>query len=129
MNKFIKALSVVLVLSSSVYLPNASAASSSGSTEMLITLAETDPVLVDRLNDIALTDEKLLNQLLKMSESDPVKLERLLDLAETDSVTFWKLANIYNAQSTTETTQLKVVEEQQMYSTFGAISDGTIKRN
>jgi len=130
MNKFIKVLSVALVLSSSVFLSSANAASATSSTDMLLTLAENDPVLIDRLNDIALTDEKLLNQLLKMSESDPVKLERLVDLEETNPNMFWMIANIYNVQQP-EPTAIKlqpVEEEQQMYSTFGTISDGTINR-
>ncbi len=140
MNKLIKALSVILVLTSSVYLPNANASSifnaasivkaasedkKTTSTEMLITLAETNPVLIDRLNDIALNNIKLLNQLLKMAEADAKQLERLLDLAENDADMFSKLVNIYNAQTT-----LKVEDEQvspygQM-STFGIISDGDL---
>ncbi|HBY84982.1 MAG TPA: hypothetical protein DEO86_03830, partial [Colwellia sp.] len=91
MNKYIKALSMVLVLTSSVYLPSAFAVSTSSSTEMLITLAETDPVLVDRLNDIALNDAKLLKQILKLAGSDASQLERLLDLAESDPETLEKL--------------------------------------
>jgi len=123
MNKYIKALSVMLVLSSSVFLPSANAATTTSSTDMLITLAETDPMLVERLNDIALNDEKLLNQLLKMSESDPVKLEKLLNLAESNPYMFWMIANIYNAQEPEPTaTELQPAEEQQM-STFGAIDD------
>ena len=117
MNKYIKALSVVLVLSSSAFLSNANAASP---TDMLITLAETDPVLVDRLNEIALTDENLLNQLLKMSESSPEKLEQLISLSERSPTMFWMIANIYNAQLKTA----EQAEEEQMVSTFGAIDDG-----
>jgi len=130
MNKYIKALSVMLVLSSSVFLPSANAATTTSSTDMLITLAETDPMLVERLNDIALNDEKLLNQLLKMSESDPVKLEKLLNLAESNPYMFWMIANIYNAQEPEPTAaKLQPAEEQQM-STFGIINDdGGIIRN
>ncbi|ALO33949.1 hypothetical protein CMT41_03805 [Colwellia sp. MT41] len=120
MNKVIKVLSLVLVLTSSVYLPSAFAASTTNTTEMLITLAETDPVLIDRLNDIALTDKKLLKQLLNMAESEPVKLERLLNLAERNAHMFWMIANIYNAQSIT----LEQPVEEQPFSTFGAIQDG-----
>lgn len=126
MNKFIKALSLILVLTGSVYLPSANAASTTGSTEMLINLAETDPVLVDRLNDLALNDPKLLNQLLKMAESDPVQLERLLDLSERNPNIFWKIATIYNAQSTTK---IEPVEEEQQMSTFGIISDEDVIQN
>ena len=122
MNKYIKVISMLLALSSSIYLPSTFAATTTSSTEMLITLAETDPVLIDRLNYLALNDAKLLNQILKMSENDPVKLERLVTLAETDPDMFWKLANIYNAQEAEATaTKLEPVEEQQMFSTFGAV--------
>ncbi len=119
MNKYIKALSVILVLSSSAVLSSANAASP---TDMLITLAETDPVLVDRLNEIALADEKLLNQLLKMAESSPEKLGQLISISERNPSMFWIMANIYNAQ-------LKTTEEEQMGSTFGIIHDGDIIRN
>ncbi|GAW97395.1 MULTISPECIES: hypothetical protein [Colwellia] len=128
MNKVIKVLSLVLVLTSSVYLPSAfavTANNTASTTEMLITLAETDPVLIDRLNDIALTDKKLLKQLLNMAESEPVKLERLLNLAERNAHMFWMIANIYNAQSIT----LEQPVDEQPFSTFGAISDGGIIQN
>ncbi len=121
MNKYIKVLSMVLALTSSVYLPSAFAASTSSSTEMLITLAETDPVLVDRLNDIALSDPELLNQLLEMADSDAALLERLLNLLENDPESFDKLVTIKNAETTEELTI-----EEPVYSTFGAIHDGDI---
>lgn len=124
MNKYIKALSMVLVLTSSVYLPSAFAISTNNSTEMLITLAETDPVLVDRLNDIALNDAKLLKQILKLAGSDASQLERLLDLAESDPETLEKLVTIKNVETSQE---LKV--SQPMYSTFGAIKDGGVIQN
>ncbi|KGJ87069.1 hypothetical protein [Colwellia psychrerythraea] len=121
MNKYIKVLSVVLALTSSVYLPSAFAASTNSSTEMLITLAETDPVLVDRLNDIALNDPKLLKKILKLAGSDATQLERLINLAESDPQTFEKLVNIKDVEATEELTV-----EQPMYSTFGTIKDGDI---
>jgi hypothetical protein len=124
MNKYIKALSMVLVLTSSVYLPSAFAVSTSSSTEMLITLAETDPVLVDRLNDIAINDARLLKKILKLAGSDADQLERLLNLAESDPETLEKLVNIKNVEAGQE---LKV--SQPMYSTFGTIDDGGINRN
>jgi hypothetical protein len=123
MNKYIKVLSMVLALTSSVYLPSAFAASTSSSTEMLITLAETDPVLVDRLNDLALTDAKTLKELLKLADSDPVQLERLLNLLENDPESFDKLVTIKSVETTEE---LKI--EEPVFSTFGIISDGTINR-
>jgi hypothetical protein len=129
MNKFIKALSVAVVLSSSVFLTNANAGNTvnnTNPTEMLLTIAESNPILVDRLNDIALTDEKLLTQLLKMSESDPAKLEKLLNLEERNTKMFWMIANIYNAQITKA---LEPVDKKQHMSTFGAISHGGVIRN
>lgn len=131
MNKFINVLSVILVLSSSVFLSNANAAKIANTvkdtnpTEMLINLAESNPTLVDRLNDIALTDEKLLTQILKMAESDPVKLDGLLDLEERNSDMFWMIANIYNAQSNTGIQP----EKDLPMSTFGAVSGSGIIRN
>jgi len=80
--------------------------------------------LVDRLNDIALTDEKLLTQILKMAESDPVKLKGLLDLEERNSDMFWMIANIYNAQSSKD---IKSVKDLPM-STFG-IDVGDVIQN
>ena len=124
MNKYIKVLSMVLALTGSVYLPSAFAVSTTSSTEMLITLAETDPMLVDRLNDIALNDPKLLKKILKLAGSDASQLERLLDLAESDPETFDKLVTIKNVETTPE---LKV--NPPMYSTFGTIDDGGINRN
>ena len=124
MNKYIKVLSMVLALTSSVYLPSAIAASTTSSTEMLITLAETDPVLVDRLNDIALNDPKLLKKILKLAGSDATQLERLLNLLENDPETFDKLVTIKDAEATQE---LKI--KQPMYSTFGTIHDGGVIQN
>ena len=127
MNKYIKVLSLVLALTSSVFVTSAFAASS---TDMLITIAETNPVLIERLDDIAITDPELLNQLLSMSDGDAVQLERLLNLAESNYYIFSKLASIKSVETTQE---VKVEEEQvspygQM-STFGAISDGDIIQN
>ncbi len=130
MNKYIKALSLLLALTGSLYLPNTFAASTTSSTDMLIEIAETNPVLVDRLNDLILDDPKLLKQLLKMSDADPVKLEKLLNLAERNPAMFWMIANIYNVQEPEPTaTKLQPVEEeQQMFSTFG-IDDGGVIQN
>ena len=129
MNKFINVLSVILVLSSSVFLTNANAASitkDTNPTDMLINLAESNPALVDRLNDIALTDEELLTQLLKMAESDPVKLAGLLDLEERNSDMFWMIANIYNVQAPKALEP--ALEKDLPMSTFGIIQDGSINR-
>tara|TARA_B110000467_G_C18298114_1_gene469428 strand:+ start:1122 stop:1472 length:351 start_codon:yes stop_codon:yes gene_type:complete len=97
MNKYLKVLSLSLVLTSGIYLPSVNATSS---TEMLITIAESNPVLVERLNVIALNDTKQLNQLLKMADSKPEQLERLLNLAETDPEAFEQLVIISNAEET-----------------------------
>jgi hypothetical protein len=122
MKKYIKALSLVLALTSSVFLPSAFAA---GSTDMLITIAETNPVLLERLDDIAITDPTRLNQLLTMADSNAGQLEKLLNLAESNPYIFSKLANIKRV----ETTQELKVEEKQVspygkISTRGIISDG-----
>ena len=122
MNKYIKVISIMLALTGSIYLPSANATSTNNSTDMLITIAETAPELIERLNYLALNDAELLTQLLKMSEADLLKVERLLALAETNPRMFWILANVYNAQADSQ--------EQQMGSTFGTINDdGGISRN
>jgi hypothetical protein len=98
---------------------------------MLITIAETNPVLLERLDDIAITDPTRLNQLLTMADSNAGQLEKLLNLADSNPYIFSKLANIKRVETTQE---LKVEEEQvspygQM-STFGVIrDDGGIIRN
>ncbi|WP_019026374.1 hypothetical protein [Colwellia piezophila] len=116
MIKYIKALSLVLVLAGSVYLPSAYAGKTN---DMLITIAETDPVLVDRLNDIALNDALLLKKILQMADAKVEQLERLLDLAEYDPETLDKLITIYNAKTAPE----QELQQPQM-STFGTINDG-----
>jgi hypothetical protein len=99
MNKFLKVASMLLVFTGSGYLP---AVNASSATEMLLTIAETNPVLVERLNDIALNDAELLNQLLKMADADSAQLERLLNLVETDIETFERLVTVSNAEATQE---------------------------
>jgi len=116
MNKFLKVVSLLLVLSSSVYLPSVNAASS---TEMLITIAETNPVLLERLNTVAIDNSELLNQLLKMANSKPEQLERLLDIAETDPEVFAQLVTINEAEKT---------EEEGGVSTLGINDEGGIIR-
>lgn len=97
MKAYLKALTLLLAVSGSVYLPKVYAANS---TTMLITIAETSPALVERLNTIALSDSNLLNSLLMMAESDPEQLERLLDLYTADPVTFQQLTAIIAADAT-----------------------------
>ena len=109
MNKYLKALSLSLALTSAAYLPSVNAANS---TEMLITLAENNPVLVARLSVIALNDAKKLSRLLKMADSKPEQLERLLNLAETDPEIFAQLVTINRAEESQKT---KVI-----------VADGTI---
>jgi len=115
MNKYLKIISLSLALSSSVYLPSVNAASS---TDMLITIAESSPVLLERLNVIALDDTALLNQVLKMADSKPLQLERLLNLAETDPTAFEQLVSIHNAEA---------IQKEVEISTNG-INDGGIIR-
>jgi len=114
MNKYFKAFSISLVLISSSYLPTANATSS---TDMLITVAETNPVLLERLNTVALDNAKLLNQLLKMADSKPDQLERLLNIAETDPEAFTQLITISGIEKSQEVP----------ISTFGIIDDGGLK--
>ncbi len=110
-------MSVLLVLSSSVYLPTVNAANS---TAMLISIAETSPALVERLNVIALNDKALLNNLLTMADSDSTQLEQLLNLLEADPTTFKQLAEIVDAEISKDTS----------FSTLGTIDDdGGIIRN
>ena len=115
----------MLVLSSSVFLSSANAASTANSTDMLITIAENNPVLIDRLNDIALNEPKLLQQIMQMADSDAAQLERLLYLAEYAPELLAKMVTIKNVAAT----QKLKVEEQQVspygqMSTFGAIDVG-----
>lgn len=125
MNKYIKALSMVLVLTSSAFLSIANAASANSSNDMLITLAETNPILIERLNDIALNDDQLIKGLLRLADSDAVQLERLLNIAESDPTTFEMLVTIEKASTVKEA---PLVEEKapMMYSTFGTIKDGDL---
>ncbi len=99
MKKYFKVLSLVFALISCSYIPAVSAASSAA---MLITIAETNPALLERLNTIALDNTKLLNQVLTMAESKPMLLERLLNIAETDPKTFSQLVTISNAETSGE---------------------------
>lgn len=96
MKKYFKALSISLVLISSSYLPSVNAANS---TAMLITIAESNPVLLERLNTVALDNAELLNQLLKMADSKPEQLERLINIAETDPEVFSQLVTIDDVET------------------------------
>ena len=131
MNRYFKVLTLVMIMVSSVYLPNVYAISSS-ETDMLITIAEDDPVLIERLNDIAINDAVLLQQLFSLADSDATQLERLLDLADSDPETFAMLVTIKEAatteEETTETeTETEVVDELEI-TTFGTVSSGGLMR-
>ncbi len=132
MNKAIKVISTLVVLTSSLHLPNSLAQSSAtlntvSSTNMLINLAETDAVLIKRLNELAINDEKLLSQLLTMAEADPIKVARLLNLAESDPSMFWALANVYNAKAAKASCDSEPPRDnQRMGVTFGTIKDGDL---
>jgi len=116
MNKYLKILSLSLALSSSVYLPNVNAARSTG---MLITIAENNPMLLERLNVIALNDAVLLKHILAMSDSNPANLERLLNLVETDTEVFEQLVSIHNIEE---------VNKEDKLIAYGTIKDGGLKR-
>ncbi len=125
MNKYIKVISLLLALTSTIFLSAANAASSKSTTDMLIDLAETDTVLIERLNELAINDEKLLSQLLTMAEADPIKVAKLLNLAESDPSMFWALANVYNAQAAQASCDSEPPKDnKRMGVTFGTISDG-----
>jgi hypothetical protein len=123
MHKSIKVITALLALAGSAYLPSAIAQNTDthNTTDMLITLAETDAVLIEQLNELAINDAELLAQLLTMAESDQLKVERLLNLAETNPSMFWVLASVYNAQAAQNNS-----EDDDMVSTCGAIKDGTV---
>lgn len=116
MKKHLKTLSLLLVLSGSVYLPTANA---ENSTPMLITLAESSPAVVEQLNTIAVTNPSLLNNLLTMADGDPAQLERLLDLLTSNPSTFEQLSAIVAAENS----------DSGNASLQGTISDGGIIRN
>ncbi|MCW8834184.1 MAG: hypothetical protein OQK09_09225 [Colwellia sp.] len=116
MNYYLKTLSFLFVLTSCIYLPNGHAASS---TDMLITIAESNPILLDRLNEIRINDPILLKHVIALSNSDPAQLERLLNLAETDLASFVMLAKISNAEE----------EQDEGGSSMLGIEDGGIIQN
>jgi hypothetical protein len=121
MNKYIKTLSLAFVIAGSVYLPSVNA--TSADNKMLITIAETDPVLIDRLNDLALTNPKRLNQVLKMAGADSAQLTRILNLAENNPELFEKVSQISNLQRSKRT------KRSNRQSTFGTIHDDDVIRN
>ncbi|QBG36864.1 hypothetical protein [Litorilituus sediminis] len=116
MKNTLKVLSIALAFTASISLPQAHAESS---TSMLISLAETKPALVEQLNNLALTDAKLLAQLLTLSESKPEQLQRLLDLKAQDPTAFEHLVTIKQAEAKQK--QGEVGEN-------GTISDGGVIR-
>jgi hypothetical protein len=108
MKKYFKVLSIIVALISCSLLPNVNAASS---TAMLITIAETNPVLLERLNTVTQGNKELLNQVLRMAESKPAQLERLLDIAETDPETFSQLVTISDAAISEEEASITGIED------------------
>ena len=123
MNKYIKVFSVMMVLASGTYLSNAHAASSSNSTDMLITIAENNPDLIERLDDIAVTNPELLNQVLNIADSDAKQLEKLLNLAENNHFIFSKLVNIKSVETTKQKQKSSAYEQA---FTRGIIQDGGV---
>ena len=94
MKKYLKNVTKLLVLTASAYLPLAGAASS---TDMLLTIAEHNPVFIARLNTLEVQDAVQLKQLLAMADADPTQLERLVALAETDEALLRQLLTVYQA--------------------------------
>ncbi len=99
MKKYLQNITKLIVLTVSAYLPLAGAANS---TDMLLTIAEHNPVFIDRLNTLAVQDAVQLKQLLAMADSDPAQLERLVALAETDDALLQQLLTIYQAAAVKE---------------------------
>lgn len=116
MKRYLTALSATLVLTSSIYLPNALATNSS---TMLITIAESSPTLIERLNSIAGDEPKLLKSLLALADSNPLQLERLLNLQLSDPIAFQQLIEIESIKNS----------DAGSASLQGTISDGGIIRN
>ncbi len=96
MKKYLKNITKLLVLTTIAYLPVAGAANS---TDMLLTIAERNPVFITRLNTLAVQDTVRFKQLLAMADTDPAQLERLVALAETDDALLKQLLTIYQAET------------------------------
>ncbi len=94
MKKHLKNITKLLVLTTTAYLPLAGAASS---TDMLLTIAEHNPVFIERLNTLAVEDAVQFKQLVAMANADPAQLERLVALAETDDALLQQLLTVYQA--------------------------------
>ena len=99
MKQSLKNITQLLVLTTVAYLPLAGAASS---TDMLLTIAEHNPVFIARLNTLEVQDAVQLKQLLAMADADPTQLERLVALAETDEALLQQLLTVYQAATVKE---------------------------
>ena len=89
----------LIAVSSFIYLPNADA---ENTTDLLITVAENNPALLEELNTVTANNPDLLSTLLAMSGSDPTQLARLLDLFAVDKTSFDQLIIAYNTQNQTQ---------------------------
>lgn len=80
MTKYSKFLSALAIVSATSF----ASVQASDSTEMLVTIAETNPSLVERLTAISNTTPELSAAILKLAGQDIDLLERLVNLAEQD---------------------------------------------
>ena len=108
MKQSLKNITKLLVLTTSAYLPVAGAANS---TDMLLTIAERNPVLIQRLNALAVEDAVQLKQLLAMADTDPTQLERLVTLAGIDDALLKQLLTVYQAAAVKEAPVANSVSE------------------
>ncbi len=108
MKKHLKNITKLLVLTTSVYLPLASAANS---TDMLLTIAERNPVFIERLNTLAVQDAVQFKQLVAMADADPAQLERLVALAESDEALLEQMLTVYQAATVKEVPVANSVSE------------------
>jgi len=128
MNNFVKILSLSLTLTASIFMQNASATIS---TNLLLKMADKNPILIDRLSDLAKYNPEQLAELLEMVDSNINQVEKLLNLSEENPTLFNQLLKIkrVSTQSTKKTPTKNLpstkVPSNQMR-TFGTIADGDV---
>ncbi len=94
MKQSLKNITQLLVLTTVAYLPLAGAASS---TDMLLTIAERNPVFIERLNTLAVQDAVQFKQLVAMADADPTQLERWLCWLNPTTRLLQQLLTVYQA--------------------------------
>jgi len=126
MNNYLKTLSLSLALTASLLMQNASA---TVSTNLLLKIADKNPVLIDRLSDLAKYNPEQLAELLEMVDSNINQVERLLNLSEENPTLFNQLLIIkrVSTRSANEISTPKLPSSQ--IRTFGTIADGSVIQN